>query len=277
MKENLLKVGFKEIEADIYIILLKERGISAYKISKILKKTKPQIYKALEIMLQKGMVYSNEASKAVEYYPTEIKTYLDWREKEFLENKVDLEEKVKRISKIEKMSGVFAIENISQMYSRSLEIIRNAKKNIIVMSCQIQRKEIVEELVSASQRGVNVIIETFQPSPQVTGIEVIAQGNSADLFRSQHYNWLEIFVDGEEFIISLMNDRDDQLYKCLWSNDPYLSIITYNANVGELLFAKMGQLLNSNLSKAEIMSDLRQSRMKYYIGIDMQKIKHLIF
>ena len=79
---------------------------------------------------------------------------------------------------------------------------------------------------------------------------------------SQHYNWLEIFVDGEEFIISLMNDKDDTLYKSLWSNDPYLSVITYNANVGELLFAKVGQLLHSEMSKKEIGEELKRLRIK---------------
>ncbi len=276
MKDNLLKVGFKEIEADIYIILLKEGGISAYKISKILKKTKPQVYKALEVMLQKGMVFRNEASKAVEYYPTEIKTYLDWRESEFLESKKKVEQKVRKISKIEKMSGVFAIENISQMYSRSIEIIKNAKKNIIVMCAQLQRKEVIEELSKASERGVNVIIETFNPAPNVENIDILAQGNSTAIFMSQHYNWLEIFVDGEEFIISLMNDKDDTLYKSLWSNDPYLSVITYNANVGELLFAKVGQLLHSEMSKKEIGEELKRLRIKFYIGIDMQRINHFI-
>ena len=161
---------------------MKEGGISAYKISKILKKTKPQVYKALEVMLQKGMVFRNEASKAVEYYPTEIKTYLDWRESEFLESKKKVEEKVRKISKIEKMSGVFAIENISQMYSRSIEIIKNAKKNIIVMCAQLQRKEVIEELSKASERGVNVIIETFNPAPNVENIDILAQGNSTAIF-----------------------------------------------------------------------------------------------
>ncbi len=276
MKKNLLKVGFKEIEADIYIILLKEGGISAYKISKILKKTKPQIYKTLEVMLQKGMVYCNEAAKAVEYYATDIKSYLDWRETEFLENKKEVEEKVKKISKIEKMSGVFPIENISQMYSRSVEIIKNAQKSIIVMCAQLQRKEVIEELSRASARGVNVILETFNPAPKIDNIDILAQGNSTAIFMSQHYNWLEIFADGEEFIISLMNDKDDTLYKSLWSNDPYLSIITYNANVGELLFAKVGLLLHSDMDKKEIETELRRLRLKFYIGIDMQKVNHLI-
>lgn len=276
MKDNLLKVGFKDIEAEIYIILLKEGGISAYKISKILKKTKTQVYKALELMLQKGMVYCNEAAKAVEYYPTEIKTYLDWREAEFLENKKEVEEKVKNISQMEKKYGVFPIENINQMYSRSLEIIRKARKSIIIMCAQIQRKEVIEELNRASARGVNVILETFNPAPQVENIDVLAQGDSTVIFMSQHYNWLEIFVDGEEFIISLMNDKDDTLYKSLWSNDPYLSVITYNANVGELIYAKVGQLLQSNMDKKEIEKELRRLRLKFYIGIDMQKINHLI-
>ena len=61
--QSLIDIGLKELEAQVYLQLLKEPGITGYRISKLLKKTKPTVYKILETMLEKGLIISDESAK----------------------------------------------------------------------------------------------------------------------------------------------------------------------------------------------------------------------
>ena len=54
--ENLEKLNFTRLEAQVYLALLKSKPMSAYQLAKKIDMSRPSIYNCLEHMLDKGMV-----------------------------------------------------------------------------------------------------------------------------------------------------------------------------------------------------------------------------
>ena len=58
--QKLRNIGFNQLEAEVYLLLLAERSLTAYRIAKLLKKPSANIYKAVEVLLAKGAVLVEE-------------------------------------------------------------------------------------------------------------------------------------------------------------------------------------------------------------------------
>jgi len=54
--ENLERLNFSRLEAQIYLALLDSEPMSAYQLAKKIEMSRPAIYNSLEHMLDKGMV-----------------------------------------------------------------------------------------------------------------------------------------------------------------------------------------------------------------------------
>jgi len=74
--EVLTDLGLNNLEAEIYLTLLKESDLTGYKIAKILGKQRSNIYKAIESLLQKGAILINEQNNSNIYSAIPITSYI---------------------------------------------------------------------------------------------------------------------------------------------------------------------------------------------------------
>ena len=279
MRDNriqyLMDIGLKELEADVYLQLLKESGITGYRISKLLKKTKPTVYKILETLQQKGLIIANEVAKSQVFTALPIKQYLDYQEVEFKKNKNKVIKILSNIKTQPVKSGLYPLERIDQVYSKSIELINNAKKTILLTCCQLQNKEVIDALNKATQRGVNVLFETYPPKPAIQNCDFAIAANNTISYQDFTYNWLEIFVDGNEYLLSLLTKDGKDIFKAMWCNEPYLAMITYNSNVTSFFLTIVRGMLQKNISSQEILVAINSLIKSYYHGINIKEINEL--
>lgn len=87
---SLIDLGLNKLEANIYVFLAQNPGVTGYKISSFLSKPVANTYKALNQMEKKGLVLCDRSSKNKIYHTIDIKEYLQRLENEFAEKKKKL-------------------------------------------------------------------------------------------------------------------------------------------------------------------------------------------
>lgn len=101
IKKGLSLIGLTDLEADVYIELLKLKQTKVSELAKITKVTRTQLYPLLEKLVEKGVVEKIE--NKVTFYkviePEELISILKkWKEKQ-LKNLKDLETMIKNFKK----------------------------------------------------------------------------------------------------------------------------------------------------------------------------------
>ncbi|MCF7913496.1 MAG: hypothetical protein K9M99_13300 [Candidatus Cloacimonetes bacterium] len=274
--DSLVKIGLREIEAEIYLVLLREPDITAYKVAKIISKPKTTIYKALDIMQNEGLIQGNQAAQPLTYSAIPITEYLDEKEKKFSATREEVEEELKDIKQIKANTGIFPITQLSQAFSKAQEVISGSEEVILIACTTLTEPEIIDAIQQTANRGVKVFIQSFKTIPGLMGVEYVSSHFDEEISQNISYNWLEIFSDGKEYFLSLLSPDFKQLYKAQWCNDPYTSILTYNANVGSFILTKTNEMIRKKLSYQEIEQSVKENLKKYYKRIKMQTIEHLI-
>lgn len=66
--EKLVKLGFNETEAKVYVELLKTKGLNGTQLSKALNLPRSSVYTALEILSNKGYIYLIPSNKDLKNY-----------------------------------------------------------------------------------------------------------------------------------------------------------------------------------------------------------------
>ncbi|NQV18554.1 MAG: hypothetical protein HQ534_08430 [Armatimonadetes bacterium] len=262
--EILKKLGFTELEAELYYILLKESNMTGYRLSRIIGKPKSTIYKTLDTLQKKGAVVADESSKTREFSAISYKEFFDMKERVFSENREKAEELLKSIKSGPIKPGLYPLEKIDQVYSKCLEIIYRAKKTILVACCHLEDPRVITALETVADRRVKVSLDCHLPAPIIRGCEFTFNESSKFRVSDFRHNWLEIFVDGKEYVISLMNKDGDYLYNAVWCNEPYLSVITFNSNVYAMVLTRVRQYIHDDLPKEEIMKKIDESINHYY-------------
>lgn len=274
--KSLIDIGLKEIEAEIYLILLRENNITAYKAAKIVKKPKTTVYKALEIMEKEGLIRSNRASQPITFAAVDIKEYLDDKKIQFENNRKIVENELKDIEEIPADTGIFEITKLHQVYSKAKDILNRTEKMALIACSDIKNPGIISAIRDAAQRDVKILIQCFHSNIELPEAEFVCDDTSKEFIQNLKYNWLEIFSDGKEYLISLLSGDHTQLYKAQWCNDPYTSILTYNANVGSFILSKVSEMVIQEKPYSEIENVLREGLNTYYQSIVMEVIEHLI-
>ncbi|MDE5580532.1 MAG: hypothetical protein K2I95_03830, partial [Treponemataceae bacterium] len=68
---NLQSLGFSKLEAEVYVSLVQGKSMSGYAIAKVLNKTRPAVYNALDNLLEKGFVNFVRRKNGTEYVAVE--------------------------------------------------------------------------------------------------------------------------------------------------------------------------------------------------------------
>ncbi|MBN1948560.1 MAG: hypothetical protein JW784_02335 [Candidatus Cloacimonetes bacterium] len=273
---SLQEIGFNHLEGMIYLHLLSHPASSGYQLAKNLNKPKSNVYLALESLLSKAAVVTDLSTRNKLYTAIPIEQYLDQLQQRFSQQRIELETKLKDIRNAPFEYGFYPLDKMEQVFPKSIELINSARSKILVACMQLQEKAVIEALQKAVDRGVSVLIESYPPSPPVTDCDFSFYSKGTARLEDFFYNWLEILIDGDQYIFSLFSIDHKMLYKCIWCNEPYISLTTFNATVSSLLLTWVRERLSQNESPENILQELKGYMNRYYECIGKNKLNSLM-
>jgi sugar-specific transcriptional regulator TrmB len=224
--DALVGLGFTQLEAHIYAFLLAEPHSSGYRIAQAINKPVANTYKALHSLQGKGAVVMQEgSSRKVAAVPlTELLAAVSRR---FQERKELARRVLSKPSRLNSDSAVYEIRSNDQVFERCTRMLRQSTDVALVTAFPFPLERLRGELQKAAQRGVTVAVTTYQEE-RIPGVLCIQESKSRDVLSRWPGEWLNVVVDGSEYLLSLMG-RDTTILYAVWSRNPYLAWVYHSA------------------------------------------------
>jgi sugar-specific transcriptional regulator TrmB len=243
-------LGFNALEERAYAALLQVPGQTGYKLAQILKKPVANIYKALESLLERGAVLVEDGDPAV-YRATPIAELFDRLE-------VDLRKQ--RKAAVRQLGArtpppderVYRLGSREQTIQRARAMIASAKKVLLLDVFPNLISELAAEISAAAERGVKIAGQIYAPA-QFSGAMLTLRTERDQVLQRWAGDWMNLVVDGEELLISVLERAGRGLCQGLWTRSPYLVWSYHSALYAEILLSCLRVEIENGSGKRKLL------------------------
>jgi hypothetical protein len=234
---SLTKLGFSDIEARVYVALLRESPQTGYRIARAIGKAAANTYQALESLAHKGaiIVEQGDARMCRAVPPAEVIARL---RSELLETGERAVLELAQIDQGHEDERVYQLRSITQLFERARTMISKSRRVIVAEMFPAPLERLVPAFEDAVKRGVAVYIRGFG-STHPKGVKY-AGGGPADTI--SHESWpgqhLAMAVDGREHLFALCDWEMERVHQATWSASRYLSCIEHTHLANEFMLRK---------------------------------------
>jgi len=239
---RLHAIGFNKLEADVYVTLLRESPLTGYRIAKLLGKAAANTYKSLESLKDKGAVVVEEGTNNKFYSAVSLDDYFSQLEASLKNSKLFLEEHLHRMATLPSENKIHWLKNYEQLEQKLVSMITNSVYTVIVDAFPPLLESITPHLIAAAEDGVRIVINAYQPVV-IPKCQVIIKDNAENVMKLWAGDWINIAVDGREFLTSAVSKDVSRTVHALWSNSAFLSFFQFNGFRYEMMFSRLAQHL----------------------------------
>ncbi len=260
-KIKLLRdIGLTRLQANIYVVLLQESGMTGYKIARKINEPVSNTYEALDSLQKKGAIISNEISGKRKYTALPVGDYLDQLEKNFKTKRQHIEKELKNLKTTSVQEGIYRIDSIDQIYYRAGQMIKNAGEIIVADICPTPLQKLLKLFRSASKRKTIVQIKSYTDI-SIPGCDIINSGEMESPMDYWPIEWMSLIIPGKEYLTALFEkDGGENVFEAIWCKNSLLSSFSYDGFKNELMFTIVLNMLLKNCSNEEILSRLEKYR-----------------
>jgi HTH-type transcriptional regulator, sugar sensing transcriptional regulator len=231
-EEVFAQLGFNQLEAEVYVALLKHGPQTAYKIGKLLNRPTANVYKAVDVLAFSGAIEVEEGSVKV-CRAIAIKSLAQQLQNNY-KNKID--KAVAQLSNLKtdvEEEGIYKLQTVDSVFQRALEMLKRSNHVVVVDAFPKALTKLGDELNKLPKKGVEVFVEAYEPIKLQKGVSVVIPGISKEALKYWKAQQLNIAVDGKEILIALFNNDLSELIQATYSNNLYLSCIVYSGLLSE--------------------------------------------
>ncbi len=264
--DPLVELGFTQLEAEIYGLLLDEPGSTGYRLAQRLRKPAPNVYKAIESLESKGavMVVDGKHRHCSAVPPDELLSHL---ERQFQASKRQAAKMLAERSKPPTDDRVYQLKSASAVFEKARSMLERAKDVVILDAFPGAAAELLKELVSASARGAEVGALLYEPlavREAEIDFEVVIDPRGASTMARWPGQWLLLVVDASEMLMAFLSPDLSKVHQAIWSRSPYLVWVQHGGAASELVLAAVETALaESDFEEARRVLDRVRSLKAY--------------
>lgn len=238
LHESLTKLGLNNLEAEIYIALSKEERITGYKISKILGKSRANVYNALESMKIKGLLLEDKTNKNSTYIPVLLDSYVERLANEMNRDLEKAKESLNKINKKNVKEGIFQLNNFDAVISRAKMMIKEADNFLLIDAFPTPLSYLKDDIIeiAKTKKELNIYIKTYgEEEFNCQNIFQIKAPDSNVQLSTWDGEWFLISSDIKESFIGCFKHEKGEFFEAIWVKNIYMTGIIYNGTYSELL------------------------------------------
>ena len=252
----LSSLGFTELEAAVYAYLVQESPATGYRVAQAIRKPIANTYKAIESLEEKGAVIAdqtgNKLCRAVP--PDEVLQQLDAN---FSRRHREAGKALSRLRPAHSDDGVYALTSRSQVFERCRAMLSRAEGVALVDLFPEPCRVVGADIEACAQRGVTVTAQVYEPS-DLAGVETVISPHGPVVTERWPGHWLNLVIDGSEFLMSFLADDEHEVHQAIWSRSPFLCWAYQSALAGEFLSARLQQAMKEGLAIEELRADIER-------------------
>ncbi|HLV33556.1 MAG TPA: helix-turn-helix domain-containing protein [Spirillospora sp.] len=206
---NLLQeLGFTDYEARAYIALLQQNPLNGYELAKVSGIPRPNIYKVLQKLEERGIVIRADTPNSAVYSPIspgQLTKRLGNRFKSILDA---ASEALESVSKPGARDYVWNIESYDAVIDQVRTLIEQAQENIIVAMWQPEARLLNDVITEAI--GRNIVVQTLclQACPQECGF-CCGTVYRYPVISSRQTRWLIAVQDEADLVMADIKDNQN--------------------------------------------------------------------
>ncbi len=245
-----MELGLSGLEAEAYLAVIAESDSTGYRISQVLGKPAPNIYKALDSLVIKGAILADEGSRSRTFTAVPVREQIVQRSHRLEELADEIEKGLERIQKPRSEEGVYKLSTVHQVMARAAEMIENACNTIITDADNRPMQQLSGYFQAAAERGVRVLLHgrDVLSIPGCDFISSVTEGFQGDM--------LILITDKREYLIAFMSNDMKSLNDGVWSRN-IISRCLYRSYMVKALFYRISMMMGEDrYSLDDIKSEL---------------------
>jgi sugar-specific transcriptional regulator TrmB len=270
--QSLAALGFTELEAEVYVALLRESPATGYRVAQAVGKAAANVYKAIESLQQKGAVLVDDgASRLCRAVPPE--ELLAQLERAFSRRRQEAGAALASLGQTARDDRIYQLQSVGQVYERCRSMLDSCAKVAVLDLFPLPLEELRESLQATARRGVRVLIKAYEPAA-IPGAEVVAHVRGRMSLERWPGHWLNLVADGGEHLVAFLSADGRSLLQAVWTGSPYLSWIYHSALASEYMVAAVQRSLQDGATTAELRRAL--SAYQFLFRADLPGVRALL-
>jgi sugar-specific transcriptional regulator TrmB len=252
---ELIALGFSELEAEVYVFLLRESPATGYRVAQAIGRTAANTYKTLESLEAQGaiMVEESESRLCRAVSPREL---LSGLEATFTRQRSDAAETLSKVITDHSDDRVYQLKTPTQVFERCRSILGDARQVVLVDIFPRPLDELHAAIAKAIARGVRVAILAYEPA-ELPGATVVLNHQAPTVRSRWAGHWVNIAADSAEHVNALLTPDLSGVVHATWSASAFLSHLYHCGLLGELALSAVHSALRARRSPAAIARVLR--------------------
>lgn len=263
--DHLHALGLNKLEARVYVCLLSQPPMTAYRVASRLGVAAANVYKAIESLSARGAVLvecgDNRLCSAVP--AAEFLAQLEW---DFRERSRKAAGALSKLRPAGADEGWYKLESVPQVLQRAREMLDRAEKIAVVDAFPRVLVELLPAIRAAVKRGVEVLVQSYE-RVRIPGAKVAVPRTSAQSVRLWRSEQLNLAIDGRECIVALVDGALTHVHQGLWSRSVYLSCIVFAGLKSEHTIHRMYECLGGDDELNKLKKVLRSHR--FFVDADV--------
>lgn len=234
--DRLVEMGFLKTEAIIYVTLLKLGRSNGYKLAKELELSKSTIYQTLENMYKNGYILMIP-NNSREYEAKSPEVLFEELEKRYFKNSISLKKDLSKVTNNKQEEYFYKLEGEENIKKALIGIIENSKREIYI-NTNFDLSEVREELKSAIERGVRIIVFCFNKLDNMgLKIEIYNKSDKKETFEKS--NRIMLVSDlNKGLIVTKIGEKISGVYT---DNKIFINIIAEHIH-SDIYMAKLAKI-----------------------------------
>jgi len=269
--ESLKQLGLNQLESEVYLHLLSNQQMTAYKVGKSINKPTANVYKAIDSLSQKGAVIV-EANKNKYCRAVAPDEFLSHFEKNILKKTKALKKQLKTLEVDFYDEKTYSITSVPLVFERFENMMKRAKVIAVIDGFPKALNRVLDSINEAIARGVKVYIQNYKPIV-IHGADIAFSEISKEAISHWKSEQLNLVIDGEEYLVALMNADLTEVKQASWSTNYYMACALHAGRMHEQTLIKIKNKEGHDNFEKEV-TDLLE-KQKYFYNSEIPGFKKL--
>ena len=263
--ESLKNLGLNQLEAEVYLHLLTNEQMTAYKVGKSINKPTANVYKAIDSLSNKGAVLiesnKNKYCKAVppneflNHYTKDLITKT--KKTKLLLNNLEIDHYDEK---------TYSINSVPLVFERFQNMMKKAKVIAVIDAFPNSLNTVLDSVKEAIKRGIDVYIQVYKPI-KIKGADIAYTGIAKEALTHWKSEQLNLIIDGEEYLMALMDKELNKTIQASWSNNYYMACTLHAGRMHEQTIMKISEKIGNKSFEKEVLELLEKQKYFYNSNI----------
>ncbi len=266
--ESLKGLGVNSLEAEVYCKLLKNNGVTAYRLAKSLNKATANVYKSVKVLARLGGITIKHSNKEL-CYAVEPKLFLASLNSAFQERCAQASELLEQDQHNVIEEGVYQIDSASLAIQQAKNSINSAQHTIVIDAFPNILKILKPNLEGAVQRKIVISLQTYDDI-KIKGVNVAKTFGADKAMEFWRTEQLNLVIDGRECLICLFNSDLTKVNQAMWSRDLYLACVLHAGLSREHFFHQL-QSYAENVNLPDELVELINNQSRFVLNTILEQ------